>query len=261
MNNDELIKNIIIQVLSTINKKILLFISGGGVNIKDIFNTLESFKFINYEIVMSEAANGVIPEEFINKLEGKIIRDKSSMTLSIKESELILIPVLTRNTLAKVALGISDNLLTLGISESIMMNKNIIALSDSFHPSNPVNISLGYSQNDYYNKFILNYKDVLESMGVKFIQSVELKNRIYEELFHMNMALEKKKNNENKQTQVHNIETRCKGMKFNSNILTVDDIISCLNGKNEMYISRNVIITPLAKDFIYNNNIVINYID
>lgn len=261
MNSDELIKNIIVQVLSTMNKKILLFISGGGVNIKHIFNILASFKFINYEIVMSEAANGVIQEEFINKLEGKIIKDKNSMTSAINESELILIPVLTRNTLAKVALGISDNLLTVGISESIMMNKNIIALSDSFHPDNPVNISLGYSKNNCYNKFILNYENVLESMGVKFIQSVELKNRVYEELFHMNMILEKKKDGESKSVEVQNIEVKDKGLKFNSNILTVDDIMSCLNRQNEIYIKRNVIITPLAKDFIYNNNIIIKYID
>jgi phosphopantothenoylcysteine synthetase/decarboxylase len=178
MNIEKLLRYIITQILNNMNKRALLFITGGSVNIKDIFETLKSFNLLQYDIVVSEDAEKVVPEEYIKNLKGNIISCKADMTKAIKEADLVIIPIMSRNTLSKCAAGISDNLVTLGISEALMMSKEIIAVKDSFDPLNPLNISLGVTKNAMYNKFILEYEERLISFGIKFLDSNDLRKAI-----------------------------------------------------------------------------------
>lgn len=245
MDIEELIKSIAIEVLSKLKRKVLLFITGGSVNIKEVFMVLKENSMIQYSIVMSDAALKVIPKEYIESIDGKLINEKSEMTKEINKADLIVIPILTRNTLSKISNGISDNLVTLGISEAIMMNKKIIAVKDSFDPNNSVNIYLGYARNKAYNEMLLNYLKVLEDMGIEFINAEELKNKI-NDFFNFNIEI--KKNNKVVK-------------KIFSGVLTLEDILSN-NGKlEELCIQKGTIISPLALDYVNNNKIKICYVE
>ena len=147
MDIEELIKAITIQVLGLVNKKVLVFISGGVVNVEEEFKILKEFDNLQYSVVLSDSAKDIIPNKFIEDLNADLISDKKLMSKKIDEVDFILIPVMTRNILAKTAFGIRDTFITTGISDAIMKNKKIIVVKDSFDPDNPVNVSLGYSQN------------------------------------------------------------------------------------------------------------------
>ncbi|WP_368488556.1 flavoprotein [Clostridium sp. BJN0013] len=180
MDIQDLLRPIVTQIVNMLNKRALLFISGGEVNLKEIFESLSSMGIIKYDIVMTENAKNIIPEVYISSLKGKVIESKEELTNATKADDLVVIPVMTRNTLSKCAVGIQDNLVTTGIAEALMMGKEIIAVTDSFDPENPTNVSLGLSKNKAYNKFILNYKDSLSSLGIDFVEGNNLKKAIEE---------------------------------------------------------------------------------
>lgn len=259
MDIEELIKAITIQVLGMVNKKVLIFISGGVVNIEEEFKSLKEFDNLQYSVVLSDSAKEVIPREFIEGLNATLIEDKKLMTKIINEVDFILVPVMTRNILAKTALGIRDTFITTGISESLMKNKKIVVVKDSFDPDNPVNISLGYSQNISYNEMIKNHIKTIEGFGVTFINASELKKAI-DELIRIEykvpaqIATNIKVINKGEHITKEMDEVILKG------IITKIDLLP-LGGCKNIKIARNAVITPLAKDYIDSKNIEIVYLD
>lgn len=242
---EDLIRKIVketIDSMSNIKKhdNILLFITGGAVNINEIFNTLSLEEGYSYKLVMSESAKNVIPDEFIKKLNADLITSKSEMTPIIKKTNTILIPVLTRNTLAKIAHGISDNLVTLGIQEALMMGKRIIAVKDSFDPKNSINISLGYTKNVVYNSMLNEYMKNAEDMGIEFISSSQIKETI------------------NKGT-TDETNGKTSGMEITYGVITRSDILKLKEDKT-IYIKEGSVVTPLAADYIKENGIKICYL-
>lgn len=263
MDIEDLLKPIIAQIINMMNKRVLLFVSGGAVNLKSIFETLASMKMLQYDVVMTEAAKKVIPEEYINNLNGRLIDCKVELTKAVREDDIILVPMMTRNTLAKCATGIQDNLVTTGIAEALMMNKEVIAVKDSFDPQNPKNISLGFSKNPAYNKFVLGYQDVLTNFGMKFIDadgikkaingSFNINNEIIPNIEPINKTIVKE---ENVTSIVNKVTVSGKVL---SGVLTTEDIIVAVNSSKEICVKEGALITPLAKDYIYNNKINVKY--
>jgi Phosphopantothenoylcysteine synthetase/decarboxylase len=271
MNMEEIIKSIVREILPLINKKILIFISGGKVNAESLMSTLTDFELIDYNIVMSEAATSVIDKRLIEKLKGRIIDSQDKLNETIRNAEFILIPILTRNTLSKVALGIEDNLITTGIARAIMLSKEIIAVRDSYDPKNSTNISEGFSSNSVYNSMLSNYEKILDSFGVKFIDSSEFRETIQYKFYNSSLQpfSKKKANNLEKYTESDRKEDIIRQNKvieskkeeriiFNSSILTVKDINRILED-GVIRLNEGTIITPLAKDYIYNNNLKVEF--
>lgn len=274
MNIEDLLKPIIAQIINMMNKRVLLFISSGAVNLKNVFETLASMKMLKYDIVMTEASKKVIPEEYIANLNGRLIDCKVELTKAVREDDIILVPIMTRNTLAKCATGIQDNLVTTGIAEALMMNKEVIAVKDSFDPQNSKNISLGLSKNPAYNKFVLGYQDTLTNFGVRFIDSDDLKRTINDK-FSINSELIKsissidktpiKEQSANKELnkEIKNANAVVNKAPINekilSGVLTTEDIIIAANSSKEICVKEGALITPLAKDYIYNNKINVKY--
>lgn len=261
MDIEDSLRYIVAQLINMMGKKVLLFISGGAVNIKDIFETLASMKMLQYDIVITDAAKKVIPEEYITNLNNKLLNCKAELTKAVRDADLILIPAMTRNTLAKCATGIEDNLVTTGIAEALMMNKQIIAVKDSFDPENYNNISLGYNKNPVYNKFILGYKDVLTDFGIQFIDSENLKSTMKDKfLINTNiLSVDKTKEDEHQGINELNLESKNINKEVLSGVLTTEDIIVASNNSKEIYVKKGIIITPLARDYIDNNKIEIKY--
>lgn len=253
MDINALIKEITAEVLKRLDKKVLLFISGGAVNIKDTFAVLNEYKFMKYSAVISNSAKEVIPEIYTKDLNLEILNEKQSIVKAINDSDLILIPVLTRNTLAKTALGIRDNYFTTGLSEALMRNKKIIAVKDSCDPECEVLKSMGVTVNKEYNKMLINYLKTLENFGVKLIKSSQLKGVMDNEL---NLA---SKNNNILIDNVKNceIEEQTRSVELNG-VITMGELLS-LRGEKEVLISKDALITPLAKDYIASEKIKIKY--
>ncbi|MBW9153997.1 flavoprotein [Clostridium estertheticum] len=259
MDIEELIKAITIQVLSMVNKKVLIFISGGVVNIEDEFDVLKGFNNLKYSVILSDTAKEVIPKQFIEGLNAMLIEDKKLMAKIINESDFILIPVMTRNILAKTAFGIRDTFITTGISDAIMKNKKIIVVKDSFDPDNPVNVSLGYSQNISYNEMIKNHIKTIEGFGVTFINANELKKAI-DELIRIEDKVSAQIATHKKVIRKEEHITKEMDEIILEGVITKTDLLP-LGGCRNIKIAKKAVITSLAKDYIDSENIEIVYLD
>jgi hypothetical protein len=250
---NELIKIITAEVLKMLDKKVLLFISGGAVNIKDTFAVLNEYKLIKYSAVISNSAKEVIPEIYTKSLNLEILNEKKCIVKAINNSDLILIPVLTRNTLAKTALGIRDNYFTTGISEALMRNKKVIAVKDSCDPECEVLKSMGVTVNKEYNKMLIGYLKTLESFGVTLINSSQLKDVMNNELNLTSKNYDKSNDNVKKSK----VKEQTNSVELNG-VITMGELLS-LNGNKEVIIAKDALITPLAKDYIDSEKIKIKY--
>jgi hypothetical protein len=251
MNNEALVKIVVKKVLDMMNLKILLLVSGGAVNVSQIFGALSSEKLIKYDIACTEAGKKAVPEKYILDMNCNVLDSGKKLFKAIKEDDLIFIPIMTRNTLVKCALGIEDNLVTTAIAQALMMNKNVVAIKDSFDPKNPINMSLGLTKNSVYNDMILKYEKTLVNMGMKFINSDEIgnvigKNRSFQNFLEDNLSSD------------NLLSDNLSSDNILTGVLTKKDIIkSCENG--QVFIRKNAIITPLAEEYILNEGIDVRY--
>lgn len=253
MSIETLIKNLLLEILPRMNKKILIFLTGGTVHAEISLKVLADFEFTNYDLVISESGRKVLDQELVQKLQGRVLQSTEEVDDSLRSAGFVLVPVMTRNTLCKVAVGIADNLVTTGIARAIMMNKEIIVVRDSYAPDNPVNISNGLSQNPVYNSMLNNYEQSLEAAGVKFVDFPEFKGVVQEKIG--SLFLPDQSQTEQPSGEAHPSRRE---VMLTGSILTLNDVKKIQPG-NIVQIKEGTIITPLARDYIDMNNIIVKF--
>lgn len=246
MDIEKLIDEVYKEVLKRIHRNVLLFFTGTPLNIDTILSDLNNLRKYNicYKSVLSDSALDVIGVEKISRL-GDILKNKNDITSFIKQSDFVLLATLTRNTLSKLAVGIEDSRVTLGLAEAFMMNKSVIIIKDGADFKNPFRISKGMNKNKEYNKMLNTYFETLKKFGAKLINSNELCDTV-ENIFEPKYSLENNKSNESSSNS--NI------LRIKSSVITLGDLLSNDKSK-EIVIKDNALITPLAKDYIRDNSI------
>ncbi|SHF52063.1 3-polyprenyl-4-hydroxybenzoate decarboxylase [Desulforamulus putei DSM 12395] len=253
MSIETLIKNLLLEILPRMNKKILIFLTGGTVHAEISLKVLADFEFTNYDLVISESGRKVLDQELVQKLQGRVLQSTEEVDDSLRSAGFVLVPVMTRNTLCKVALGIADNLVTTGIARAVMMNKEIIVVRDSYAPDNPVNISNGLSQNPVYNSMINNYEQILQAAGVKFVDFPEFKGVIQEKIGRLFLPTLSQTEQPTGEAPPYRRDVALTGT-----VLTLNDVKKIQPNKI-VQIKENTIITPLARDYIDMNNIIVKF--
>lgn len=199
----------------------LVIINGGTRNLEQIMLELKKIsKEYDLEVVFSEAGKSVVGEEKFSDF--KIISDFTIENSGkfLQENDLIILPLLTKNSCAKIAVGIRDNATTYLVSKALLAEKEIIAVYDSCVADN---------KTAYGNQINFNIEK-LKSYGIIFVKSNELSDYIIKNRFKDIYSLKEKK------------------------IITVDDIFDFHNKR--VIISKNSIVTTLAKEKAENNGVV-----
>nr|WP_295970809.1 flavoprotein [uncultured Bacillus sp.] len=247
MELENLVKNMLKEMLPLLEKRVLIFLCGGSVNADILLKSLADLKYKHFDLVISESGKSMLNEEAVQKLNGRIIETVFALEEAVSNSHLVLIPVMTRNTLAKTALGIADNLVTTGIARAIMMNKEVLAVKDCFDANHPINIANDLSHNSSYNSMLENYENQLQKFGVKFIDLSEFKRVVQKKITFLSSEFNTS-NSGNKRSSSKEIAKQNE-VHLTSSILTLTD----LRGYSEnavIKIKPNTIVTPLAKDFM-----------
>lgn len=202
-------------------KKGLVILNGGTANLEQIVIELEKIKKeYDIEVVFSEAGKKVVGEEKFKNFDIKkevTIENCNSLLL---ENEIILLPLLTKNTCAKVAVGIRDNVVTYIISKALLAGKKIVAVYDS---------CIVKVDNEYGKQLNLNIKK-LQEFGITFVESKNLAEYVLNEQKNQILDLKNKK------------------------IITADDIFGIKN--KSVIVSKEAIITILAKEKAQENGII-----
>ena len=176
MELDKIIEYIVQEVVKKINsqniieefspkEKILVAITGSTNNLEQIVLELRKIsKNYDLSLVFSEAAKNIIDENVFSEFH--IIKDFSIKNYDeiLSKNDIILLPLLTKNTVAKLVVGIRDNAVTNLVSKALLLEKRVIAAYDSCIVNNEVP----------YAKLINSNVEKLKDYGLIFVQAKEL---------------------------------------------------------------------------------------
>ncbi|GAA0721176.1 hypothetical protein GCM10008905_11310 [Clostridium malenominatum] len=179
MEYDELIDilaNEVLKRLGQSKRDVLILLSEGKVDVDGIVNEVKKIKEDghNVKILLPKNDGGV----WSNKLLKAGFKEEEIYTenevvdedVLLRNVEMVLIPVFTMNTLAKVALGISDSVLTLTISKAIMTGIPMVAARDSCDIEMLKSINISYANiPSAYEKKIKDYFTQVREYGIKFV--------------------------------------------------------------------------------------------
>jgi len=232
MELDKIIEYIVQEVVKKINsqniieefspkEKILVVITGSTNNLEQIVLELRKIsKNYDLSLVFSEAASNIINENVFSEFH--IIKDFSIKNYDeiLSKNDIILLPLLTKNTVAKLVVGIRDNAVTNLVSKALLLEKRVIAAYDSCIVNNEVP----------YAKLINSNVEKLKDYGLIFVQAKELADYMLNK----------------KDLEINSLREK--------NVIAAKDLKDLYNKK--IIISKNTVVTTLAKERAKENNIV-----
>ena len=232
MELDKIIEYIVQEVIKKINsqniieefspkEKILVAITGSTNNLEQIVLELRKIsKNYDLSLVFSEAASNIIDENVFSEFH--IIKDFSIKNYDeiLSKNDIILLPLLTKNTVAKLVVGIRDNAVTNLVSKALLLEKRVIAAYDSCIVNNEVP----------YAKLINSNVEKLKDYGLIFVQAKELADYMLNK----------------KDLEINSLREK--------NVIAAKDLKDLYNKK--IIISKNTVVTTLAKERAKENNIV-----
>lgn len=232
MELDKIIEYIVQEVVKKINsqniieefspkEKILVAITGSPNNLEQIVLELRKIsKNYDLSLVFSEAAKNIIDENIFSEFH--IIKDFSIKNYDeiLSKNDIILLPLLTKNTVAKLVVGIRDNAVTNLVSKALLLEKRVIAAYDSCIVNNEVP----------YAKLINSNVEKLKDYGLIFVQAKELADYMLNK----------------KDLEINSLREK--------NVIAAKDLKDLYNKK--IIISKNTVVTTLAKERAKENNIV-----
>lgn len=232
MELDKIIEYIVQEVVKKINsqniieefspkEKILVVITGSTNNLEQIVLELRKIsKNYDLSLVFSEAAKNIIDENVFSEFH--IIKDFSIKNYDeiLSKNDIILLPLLTKNTVAKLVVGIRDNAVTNLVSKALLLEKRVIAAYDSCIVNNEVP----------YAKLINSNVEKLKDYGLIFVQAKELADYMLKK----------------KDLEINSLREK--------NVITAKDLKDLYDKK--IIISKNTVVTTLAKERAKENQIV-----
>ncbi|MGI6677705.1 MAG: flavoprotein [Dehalobacterium sp.] len=188
------------------------------------------------QAVFTSAAEQVLGIKWLQDELGQVpvFTDKNCLNPGdfLKNADMVLIPVLTLNTAAKVASGIGDNLVTTIIMQALLLGTPVIAAQNACDLNNATRKKLGMNQGNqkYYRLFSNNLK-TLREYGINLVEADNLaaavRGRLKEEIIYRPSA-------ENRE------------MVFNQRVLSAADIALCR--EPTLRVNNKTLITPAAQD-------------
>ena len=232
MELDKIIEYIVQEVVKKINsqniieefspkEKILVVITGSTNNLEQIVLELRKIsKNYDLSLVFSEAASNIIDENVFSEFH--IIKDFSIKNYDeiLSKNNIILLPLLTKNTVAKLVVGIRDNAVTNLVSKALLLEKRVIAAYDSCIVNSEVP----------YAKLINSNVERLKDFGLIFVQAKELADYMLNK----------------KDLEINSLREK--------NVITAKDLKDLYDKK--IIISKNTVVTTLAKERAKENQIV-----
>lgn len=247
---EETIKDVIIEEivnevlyrLENLPPKALVIFTGGSIGFEESIKQINALERDGWEIkiLLSQSAESLYTKEFVkgslNSEDVEIYTESDSKDMNDYYSDIdkVIVPVLTMNTAAKIALGIGDNLVTNVLAHCLMRNIPIIAADNACDPLNKERVRLGMGKgNLHYINTKKNHLKTLVSYGIKLVSAKELYDVTVE-----NVKKENNKDDNPVKTQV----------VHDKRVLTRADIAAAFHANEDLILETKTIITPAAKD-------------
>lgn len=248
----DLLQRIVQALLPVLNKNTLVFFTGGAAAARadEWLKLVDRLLITEAKIVVSPAFCQLAPELFVQRLGSRLLTGEAAMRRFIQTAHLGVVPVFTRNTLAKASLGIQDNLITNGIAAVLMRGLPLIGVKDNYHPDNDHTRAMGYQANPAYNALLLGYEQQLSRLGATLVDSSEftpaMERTLYPGVF--GKTAQSREAKPQGSPTVKNLA--------NQPVITWQELNGVAPGAT-VVIKENVIVTPLAQEYIKKQGIVL----
>lgn len=176
------VKQVAESLLPLFDKHVTVFLTAGSGNAEALLNAVNSMLLTPVSIILSENFMSMAGTDVPMRC-GRLITEYAKMKESVKKSVLAVIPILTRNTLAKISVGVQDNLLTRGIAAALMSGVPVIAVRDYCNPESNYFKKAGYDKNPGYSRMLLEHEQRLVSFGVKMVDEQEFAEAVRASLY------------------------------------------------------------------------------
>ena len=169
------------QPLKPAAKRALALFTGGALGLEDALAQLAQLQEQGaaLTVVLSKAAETVIGAERLRKVLGAELDIRLAADplpkQDLKAADVVLVPVLTQNTAAKLARTLADTNVTTLVMQALLMGKPVIAARNAADPKDPWRIQggMGAARPNLTRALQDNLK-TLESYGVSLVEAGSL---------------------------------------------------------------------------------------
>ncbi|MCL5986361.1 MAG: hypothetical protein M1371_07320 [Actinobacteria bacterium] len=193
MDQETLIRLIVEEVIRQLNvlrkpsrkEKILALFTGGHQEFETCVDQVANLRDDGFKIisVLTRTAAHIIGEDKVRQITGsdEIYQEGTFFNVNslITRVDIVIIPILTRNTAMKLSNVISDSAITSLIFQGCMLNKPVIAVRNSADPklSNCACVGLSTGPPVLLEE-IDKRLDALESFGITLVEAKELRSAV-----------------------------------------------------------------------------------
>lgn len=262
--SDYVVQEVVKRYLARSKKALVLF-SGALIGIQEAYDNLNQLKSEGWSltVAMSQSAKEIISEQTIREKIGPdaIYAEGSPVDYRklVEECNYVIIPCLTINTTAKVANGISDNLLTRIISRSMIVGKPVIAAIDGCCPDNAVRAKMGFKVTEAYKVRLRKNLEALQDYGIVLTSAKNLARKTNKVLsgsfgFSNSHKAEASKKDDTKKATAK--PSGGSAVRLDKNIISRNDILLNRQYKT-IIVGKKANVTALAVDEAYRYGITI----
>ena len=262
--SDYVVQEVVKRYLD-LSKKALVLFSGALIGIQEAYDCLNQLKSEGWSltVAMSQSAKEIISENTIREKIGPdaIYAEGSPVDYRklVEECNYVIIPCLTINTTAKVANGISDNLLTRIISRSMIVGKPIVAAIDGCCPDNAVRAKMGFHVTEAYKVRLRKNLEALRDYGIVLTSSKNLAQKVNQVLsgsFSFSNTHMTKTEAKDDQKKVKAQPLAGGTVRLDKNVISRNDILLNRQYKT-IIVGKRSNVTALAQDEAYKYGIQI----
>jgi hypothetical protein len=252
----DLLERILSCLAPLLDRRATVIFTGGKADAAGLLKTLDGILTTKAGIVASDNFLSLAPPEFKAAIEDRLLKDYGSMQKHIAASHLVVVPILTRNTLAKAASGIQDNLASCGFAGALMRGIPVIAVRENCDPFGAHFKELGLDKNPAYSNMLKEHERRLVSFGVKMVDACEfqsaLETGLYPGVFGASPAAA---------IPSAPAEPAPQGAA-GAPVILKDSFITCedlmrIPAGSSLQVAKGAVLTPLAKEYIERRGIAI----
>ncbi len=247
MEKEEIIRNILKSLLPMMDKKALVLLTGGTADYQEYQKMVDELLLTEAKIAVTEAFKSLASRAIKDRLDSRFILDGETLYGEMNEINIIIIPVLTRNTLAKGAMGIQDNLVSMAIAAGFMKKIPILAVTENCSPNSGHTRETGMNLNESYNRMITGYEERWKEFGAILIGREEFSSRLKKMLYPEIPIY----------SESHLPDQSSSEVFF---VLTMKDAQGFRPGQR-IKVSSQSVITPLAREALNEKNIIVEIIE
>ena len=227
--------------------KALAIFTGGTIGLETSLEQLSRLQAIGTEptVILSEAAECIIGINWIKEKLGSHVNVITTQSpypgKYLRSADIVLVPVLTQNTAAKLAHTFSDTMVSTVILQALMLGKPVIAAKNAADPKDNWRVQKNMANTNPALKEALeeNLKK-LEAYGIELVSAeglaVAVKNILIKEALPKLPCIQEK----NSKRHVLDADTVRQAAK---------------NGAKMIQVKSGTVITPLARDIARENSI------